>query len=62
MAATSLSWLVAQPKVASVIVGASRPEQIIENSKLISLTKVRNMLTKPHYRTETELFVKPKIL
>jgi len=39
MAATSLSWLVAQPRVASVIVGASRPEQITENSKLISLTK-----------------------
>lgn len=39
MAASSLSWLVQQPRVASVIVGASRPEQITENCKLINLTK-----------------------
>lgn len=39
MAATSLSWLVAQPRVASVIVGASNPDQITENCKLMNLTE-----------------------
>lgn len=36
-AALSLAWLLSQPVVATVIVGATRPEQVLENSKCLSL-------------------------
>jgi len=39
MASTALSWLVAQKRVASVIVGASNPQQMEENCKLYQLSE-----------------------
>ena len=40
MASTALSWLVAQKRVASVIVGASNPQQMEENCKIYQLSEV----------------------
>ena len=36
LAQYALSWILKDPRVTSVIIGASRPEQILENIKVIS--------------------------
>ena len=41
MSSTALSWLIAQKRVASVIVGASKPEQMEENCRLFEIKAVR---------------------
>ena len=40
MISGALSWLLAKPRVASVITGASRPEQMESNCKVVQLEKV----------------------
>lgn len=38
MGEMALSWLLAQPQVVSVIVGASRPSQVTANAKLVAMS------------------------
>ena len=41
MTSGALSWLLQQPSVASVIVGCSREEQVLENTRVVQLDLVR---------------------
>lgn len=38
LAEMALAWLLAQPAVTSVLIGASRPEQILDNIKAVENT------------------------
>lgn len=38
MAQMALSWILRDGEVTSVLIGASRPEQIIENTKIVGHT------------------------
>jgi len=65
MSSTALSWLIAQKRVASVIVGASKPEQMEENCRLFEI-KAENMAKlnaatdklKEHFGEDPDLWAK----
>lgn len=40
MARAALSWVIQQPSVPVVIVGARTPEQVVENSQIVKLKQV----------------------
>jgi len=42
MAQMSLAWLLKNPHVSSVITGASRPEQVVENMKAVDVVPLLN--------------------
>ena len=44
MAQMSLAWVLRRPEIASAIIGASRPEQIADNVRAVSVTLPRETL------------------
>ncbi|MNF16254.1 L-glyceraldehyde 3-phosphate reductase [compost metagenome] len=46
MAQLALAWILRQPNVASALVGASRPQQVVENAAASGITLAPEVLEK----------------
>ncbi|MFD1678155.1 aldo/keto reductase [Alicyclobacillus fodiniaquatilis] len=57
--ALSIAWLMARPSVATVIVGASRPEQVLDNLQSTALTLSEDVLQRLDEMSEPFKYTRP---